>query len=173
MLAAADRTRESRRRSRPYRRSQRRPVSRRKKQNKRKPEGLAECNRVPKRGNEGEYHGKKLAIAVIHGIGSQTPGFADEMIEELKDRVDDLGKNSVDIAWRSIFWANIPAPAQEAYLRAANANNDLDYIGLRRFIVSALSDATAYRTSIEPGSLRDALRALFVGNHRESSGESR
>ena len=30
-----------------------------------------------------------------------------------------------------------------------------------------------YRPSIGPGSLRDALRATFVGNHRESSGESR
>ncbi len=25
-----------------------------------------------------------------------------------------------------------------------------------------------YRPSIEPGSLRDALRAMFVGNHREA-----
>jgi hypothetical protein len=30
-----------------------------------------------------------------------------------------------------------------------------------------------YRPSIEPGSLRDALRAMFVGNHREPSRESR
>ena len=30
-----------------------------------------------------------------------------------------------------------------------------------------------YRPSIEPGSLRDALLAMFVGNHREPSGESR
>ena len=30
-----------------------------------------------------------------------------------------------------------------------------------------------YRPSIGPDSLRNALRATFVGNHRESSGESR
>ncbi len=30
-----------------------------------------------------------------------------------------------------------------------------------------------YRPSIGPGSLRDAFLATFVGNHRESSGESR
>ena len=88
---------------------------------------------------------KKLAIVVIHGMGTQTSDFANDMITELNDRVDDLGKDLDDIEWQSIFWANILSTRQETYLRDANAFNDLDYIGLRRFVISALGDASAYR----------------------------
>ncbi len=112
---------------------------------------------------------KRLAIAVIHGMGSQQPEFADEMIDALNGRVGDLNKDPDEIAWRSIFWANILAPRQEEYLRDANQNNDLDYIGLRRLVVSAVGDASAYRHVDSPentpydlihGRVRDAINAL-------------
>lgn len=88
---------------------------------------------------------KNLAVAVIHGMGTQDSFFAEDMIDELKDNVDDLGKDPDDIAWSPIFWSDILAQRQEDYLRDANANNDLDYIGLRRFIISSFGDASAYR----------------------------
>ena len=112
---------------------------------------------------------KRLAIAVIHGMGSQQPEFAEEMIDELNGRVGDLNKDPEEIAWRSIYWADILAPRQEEYLRDANQNNDLDYIGLRRFILSALGDASAYRPVDSPENtaydlihrrVRDANKAL-------------
>ncbi len=88
---------------------------------------------------------KRLAIAVIHGIGWQKSDFADEMIEEVNERVDDLDRDSNDIAWQPVHWADILEPRQVAYLSRANADDELDYIGLRRFVVSALGDATAYQ----------------------------
>ncbi|MFP6746414.1 MAG: hypothetical protein VCD66_02295 [Alphaproteobacteria bacterium] len=87
----------------------------------------------------------KLGIVVIHGMGSQTSTFADEMIEEINMRVDDLGKYREDIAWKPIFWANILAGRQSEYLRDAKSGNDLDYIGLRKFMLSAFGDASAYQ----------------------------
>lgn len=85
---------------------------------------------------------KDLAIAVIHGMGSQDPSFADPMIEELDRRV---GKDADRIAWKTIFWADILAPRQRQYFRDANRNNDLDYVRLRKFVISALGDAAAYQ----------------------------
>jgi len=114
---------------------------------------------------------KRLAIAVIHGMGSQQPEFADGMIDELNGRVGDLDKDPAEIAWRPIFWADILAPRQEEYLRDANQNNDLDYIGLRRFILSALGDASAYRHVDSPentaydqihGRVRDANNWMWM-----------
>jgi hypothetical protein len=49
----------------------------------------------------------ELAVLVIHGMGSQAPDFAEDMIEELNERVDDLGKDPETIAWKPIYWANI------------------------------------------------------------------
>ena len=42
---------------------------------------------------------KDVAVAVIHGMGTQKPDFAEDMIDELNDRID----GSDRIAWQSIF----------------------------------------------------------------------
>ena len=87
----------------------------------------------------------KLGVVVIHGMGSQNPDFAEDMIEELNDRVKDLGKNPDTISWKPIYWANILAARQTEYLRNAKRLGDLDYIGLRKFMLSAFGDASAYQ----------------------------
>lgn len=84
----------------------------------------------------------KLAAAVIHGIGTQKPGFSASMIEEINGR---LGNKSADVTWEEIYWADILSRRQDDYLRRANRNNQLDLFSLRRFVVSALGDASAYR----------------------------
>ena len=75
----------------------------------------------------------KLGVLVIHGMGSQDPDFAEEMIEELNDRVKDLGKDPETIAWKPIYWANILKGRQSEYLRNAKRVGDLDYIALSPF----------------------------------------
>jgi len=87
----------------------------------------------------------KLGVLVIHGMGSQDPDFAEEMIEELNDRVKDLGKDPESIAWKPIYWANILKGRQSEYLRNAKRVGDLDYIALRKFMLSAFGDASAYQ----------------------------
>ena len=67
------------------------------------------------------------------------------MIEELNQRIEALRRNSDRIAWKTIFWANILEPIERKYFRNANRTNDLDYIRLRKFVISALGDATAYQ----------------------------
>ena len=93
---------------------------------------------------------KRLAIAVTHGMGPQAPTFAEGMIEEVNKRVGNLGKNSDEIAWQPVFWADILKPRQTAYLNRTNESNDLNYVGLRRFVVGALGDATAYQQVTSP-----------------------
>ncbi len=85
---------------------------------------------------------KSLGVAVIHGMGSQrSKAFADPLIHELEARLKQPGQ----IAWRPVFWADVLSGRQDKYLKAANRNNDLDFYSLRRFVVSALGDASAYR----------------------------
>ncbi len=88
---------------------------------------------------------KKVAVLVIHGMGSQDINFAEGMIEEINNRISNLSKNPDEIAWKPIFWADLLEPRQKKYLRNAKRNHDLDYIGLREFVLTALGDATAYQ----------------------------
>ncbi len=85
----------------------------------------------------------ELAIAVIHGMGSQNRGFSDAMKDEINKRVGEAKASK--IRWEEIYWADVLEPRQKAYLKRAKAGNDLDFVGLRKFVISALGDASAYR----------------------------
>ncbi len=88
---------------------------------------------------------KDLAVIIIHGIGSQEPEFANSMIAELQGRLADADVDPNRVAWQPIHWADILFGRQEKYLKEANENNDLDFFSLRRFTITALSDAVAYQ----------------------------
>lgn len=87
----------------------------------------------------------ELAIAVIHGMGTQEPDFAEGMIEELSERVADRGKDPLEIAWQTIYWADILDGRELAYFRRASSRANMDYLRLRKFVISALGDAVAYQ----------------------------
>ncbi len=88
---------------------------------------------------------KDLAVLVIHGMGTQQPDFAAGMIAEVNRRIDAAGKDPGRVAWQPVFWADILAPREAAFLRRARKQGELDYIGLRRFVLGALGDASAYQ----------------------------
>lgn len=87
----------------------------------------------------------KLAVIVIHGMGSQSPAFAEPLKAELSKRIADGGKDPAGIAWLPVYWADLLEPAQTKYLAAAVVSNDLDWMELRKFIVKALGDASGYQ----------------------------
>jgi hypothetical protein len=87
----------------------------------------------------------ELGILVIHGMGSQKQDYAKDMIAELNNRVDGLGKASVDIAWESVYWADVLEARQVQYWQDSKNDNDLDAVRLRKFMLTAFGDAGAYQ----------------------------
>jgi len=94
---------------------------------------------------------KKLAVAVIHGIGSQgdkQPESTDDLLfsAELKQRVArelNLAEFDDEIAWREIFWSDVLQDRQQKYLSKIKRRTRSDK--LRSFVLCNLSDASAYR----------------------------
>jgi len=93
---------------------------------------------------------KKLAVLIIHGMGIEEPDFADGLIAELQSRLEGHGKNASEVAFATVFWGDVTQPAQDAYLDRARQANELDFIGLRQFVVGALGDAAAYQRIDDP-----------------------
>lgn len=99
---------------------------------------------------------KKLAVAVIHGIGSQgetKPPKTDQLVfsRELRDRTArELGQSQFDanVAWREIFWSDILQERQNAYLAGIKRRTRGDK--MRSFILCNLADASAYRKTGDP-----------------------
>jgi hypothetical protein len=93
---------------------------------------------------------KKLAIAVIHGIGQQkkseplatgVPTFSDDLRKCLRVSI---GKHRFDseIAWREIFWSDILQDRQDIYIR--NMEKFTKFSGTRGFVMYNLADAASY-----------------------------
>ena len=88
---------------------------------------------------------KRLAVVIIHGIGRQTPGFADGTIKAVSAHLAERGQDPDHIAWQPVYWDDILEPAQQAYLSQALAAVPLNSRRVRGMVVSALGDATGYR----------------------------
>ncbi len=94
---------------------------------------------------------KKVAVAVIHGMGSQgnkEPDatddlkFSDGLRKKVRGRMG-AARFDADIAWREIFWADILQKRQEKYLRN---NKGRIHMGTgRSFVMHKLADAAGYR----------------------------
>ena len=95
----------------------------------------------------------KLAVTVTHGMGSQTNDFADEMIDEVKGRLSKIEADPADVLWQPVFWADVLQPRQDKLWHDLSRDHDLDYVKIRRFVLSALADAVAYQRV--PGPQKD------------------
>ncbi len=87
----------------------------------------------------------KLAVAVIHGMGSQEESFAEPLSEELTDRFSELGGDPADLVFQSIYWAPVLIQEETKLWEKVTKKHDLDYTKLRRFMLNALGDAIAYQ----------------------------
>lgn len=86
-----------------------------------------------------------VAVAVIHGIGSQKPGYSAPLESRLRKELGAAA--SARTAVEEVYWADILSPRQDAYLRAIKRKTRYD--DLRSFMVRNLSDAVAYRKTTD------------------------
>ncbi len=128
---------------------------------------------------------KKLAIAIVHGMGShkddqddnQVHLFAKPMIEELKKRLKKEEKDPDQIAWKTIYWADVLEGPEMEYFNKIKQETEVDAIRLRKFVITALGDASGYRKVDDSGKatyqrvherVRDAIKELYE-NELESN----
>jgi hypothetical protein len=98
---------------------------------------------------------RKLALAVVHGVGSQITDFASGIIGELKSRFADgipgnqrqgLDRAHLldELVCVGIHWASV-LPMERTLYDRLQAINPLDWSRLRRFMIGLLGDAVAYQ----------------------------
>lgn len=92
----------------------------------------------------------KLAIAVIHGMGSEDQFFSVELKHRITEEYvnEEEGRLEDDLIFQEIYWGDLVKDQQQAFLKNANYKNDLTYMNLRELFVDHLGAALAYRTSM-------------------------
>ncbi|MCY8235271.1 chemotaxis protein [Priestia endophytica] len=93
---------------------------------------------------------KSLAVAIIHGMGNQIPGFAEEMITLIHKRFVKQLKHLVDdpspyLIIQPIHWGGVLSEREEKLFQKTVLDNHLDYQQLRKFIIHYLGDSIAYQ----------------------------
>ena len=76
---------------------------------------------------------KQLAVVMIHGIGRQRPDYAARMIRNIEQQLVVQGYEPDTIAWQPVYWDDILAPAEKAYLERSLGTASLRTHRLRRW----------------------------------------
>ncbi|MBE1284676.1 MAG: hypothetical protein GJ676_15300 [Rhodobacteraceae bacterium] len=107
----------------------------------------------------------KLAVAVIHGMGSQGGdpqdingiSFSKELYRLLSR---ELGAEFMGrVGWREIFWADILQERQEDFVDDNLAGKGARWMKVRRFVMHNLADAASYRRT--PQDQNDQIYTLI------------
>ncbi|HET7627352.1 MAG TPA: chemotaxis protein [Bacillales bacterium] len=120
---------------------------------------------------------RKLAIAVVHGIGSQKENFADAMIGAIRNRFSDLVKNqcsdpATQLVFKPVYWAGVFEKEERELWRRLEQSGDMNYKRLRLFVVNYLADAIAYQPTAERRHNYDNVHQVVAESLQELSEEA-
>ena len=92
----------------------------------------------------------KLAIAVIHGMGSEDQFFSVELKHRITEEYvsAEEGRHEDDLIYQEIYWGDLVKEQQKSLIESSNYKKDLTYMNLRELIVDHLGTTLAYRTSM-------------------------
>ena len=93
---------------------------------------------------------QQLAVAIVHGIGSQGPNFADAMEAKVIARFAERARIPVAAAkeallFQPVYWAPALAERERKLWGKLTDGKNLDWTSMRRFMVEFAADAIAYQ----------------------------
>ncbi|RDW16938.1 chemotaxis protein [Oceanobacillus arenosus] len=119
---------------------------------------------------------QKIAIAILHGMGTPKEDFAEELIKRIsKQFAKKLPCEKVEtaLAFEPVFWSSIFEPNQAELWNKMQQSANLDFRRLRRFVIEFLGDAIAYQPTIYGNQNYDKVHfyvASAINRLREKAG---
>jgi len=107
---------------------------------------------------------RRVAVAVVHGIGGQRSDFAVAMIEAIRASFRDTAPEAPDdaLAFAPVHWAPVLQSAQHELTRRVQSEHDLDWDRLRSVIISFLGDGIAYEPTPHNRAVYDAVHGVMA-----------
>jgi hypothetical protein len=120
----------------------------------------------------------KLGVLIVHGMGSQGPDFASEFMKEVGGRLQKAGGLAAQVAFQPAWWSQVLEPHETALWNKLYANNDLDFIKLRQFMIHNFADAVAYQRLRSPGAdfyekIHESIRSALADLRRALGDEDK
>jgi hypothetical protein len=131
---------------------------------------------------EVELVSQKIAVAVIHGAGSQHPDYADTLITRVKRGFQTYlppENNTVadKLVFKVIYWANILAKKQRILWNSVTDDDaTLRFTDFRKFIINFGADAVAYQPGAKRreiyGRVHKTVAAALTGLARDAGADA-
>lgn len=108
---------------------------------------------------------RKVAVMVVHGIGRQTPDFADALSEALQAHYRlECGD---DIIVEAAYWAPVLQTEEDKLWARLKSGGSLHYQALRRFLVDFMGDALAYQPVPGDRQVYDDIHSILARTLRK------
>jgi len=92
----------------------------------------------------------KVVVLALHGMGDAPETYAEKLRKKLKNKI---GSKWSNIYFDSIYYADIFQEYQNNIFNRIKSTDDIDWIGLRKFLLFGFSDAAGFeRHAHQPGS---------------------
>jgi hypothetical protein len=86
----------------------------------------------------------KIGVLIVHGIGNQTPAYANTFIKDLQEKIRLYDKNPEHVKMMPTTWASEVQADEEELWRNVSQSEPLNFGKLRKFLISYVGDAVAY-----------------------------
>ncbi|PAV30917.1 chemotaxis protein [Virgibacillus profundi] len=119
---------------------------------------------------------QKIAVAVIHGAGTPDENFAEAIIKRIsRDFTKELAIEDAEqeLVFEPVYWSSIFEPEQKELWNRLQATSDLNFSGLRQFIIEFLADAIAYQPTMLGNQNYDKVHSFIakaINRLREKAG---
>ena len=103
---------------------------------------------------------EEVVVLAVHGMGDTSPNFAEKLEGKLAKK---LGSAWSNVYFDTIYYANVFQGNQTRLFNRIKANDDIDWIRLRRFMLFGFSDAAGLqRNASRPGSAYEEVQEAIL-----------
>jgi hypothetical protein len=114
---------------------------------------------------------RKIAVAIVHGIGRPEPEFADGIMARLAERFR-AATGADGLVLKPVFWAPVLQDAENELWKRLGRGGPMDFVKLRRFMVDFAADAIAYQPQPGEKDIYEAVHKVVAGALRALAGEA-
>jgi hypothetical protein len=103
---------------------------------------------------------KKIAVAVVHGMGNQDADFIKRIEADLRARTHDVCGD--DVVIRPVYWAEVMRKTRNTLWQRTQEGGELDYDSIRTAMIHFLGDALAYQPAPKDRSIYDDMHTVYT-----------
>lgn len=113
---------------------------------------------------------RKVAVAIVHGVGMPTPDYADGFVKKVRARLQKDAKAAgapvPEIEFEPVFWSDVIQARQDELWNRVSGKAKLDYRRMRQFILNYAADTIAYQRTPSHRESYEEIHARVAGSFK-------